>query len=224
LNSCSYRHGQEREQAERRRFGGWGIDDEKKSEHKERPRSGGVLDVCVAKLPCCLGELGGGTVVDWPVLVGSVLASFVAGMTAAWRYASIEATKIWVEDLRHRFEVKKDDREKQKQIRHEKLDQEHALEIKKGEEERRRIGKVRKELESALRIAKEANSIRAKTLFLSTEDKQHYELSLAELRKSHTTLSRLGVRIPHNVNWDEPLAWQLKDHVEYLAKQAEKHA
>jgi hypothetical protein len=145
-------------------------------------------------------------------------------MTTAWRYASIEATKIWVEDLRHRFEVKKEDREKQKQIRHEKLDEARALEIKKSEDERRRIGKVRKELESALRIAKEANSINGRSLYLSAEDRREYEISLAELRKSHTSLSKLGVHIPHNVDWDAPYGWQLKNHVEYLAKQAEKYA
>ncbi|MEU3509241.1 hypothetical protein ABZ733_15305 [Streptomyces longwoodensis] len=96
---------------------------------------------------------------DWAALIGTAASGFVVGMTAAWRIASVEATKIWVEDLRHRFQVKKEDREKLKEIRHNQLDDEHARERAKNEEKRKRRGTALKELQASLRTARQASNV-----------------------------------------------------------------
>jgi hypothetical protein len=57
-------------------------------------------------------------VVDWAALIGVAAFGFVIGMTTAWRIATVETTKAWVGDLRHRFMVKQADREKEQQLRH----------------------------------------------------------------------------------------------------------
>ncbi|WP_406391352.1 hypothetical protein OG806_08215 [Streptomyces sp. NBC_00882] len=176
--------------------------------------------------------------VDWPVLVGAVVSSFVAGLVTAWRYAITHFTKIWVEDLRHRYQVKKEDREKHKQIRHEKLDEARALEITKSAEERKRIVKVRRELERALHTATQAESTYASTAEVEAvrvvrggaryaevkEKRARFEELLSELRGSFTTLAKLGVRIDRNGNWNDPYKTDLQRLILHLSAQAENHA
>lgn len=115
---------------------------------------------------------------------------------------------IWVDDLRHRVEIMKGDREKRQQLRHVKMDEDRAAELKAAEEERKRVRRAHLELTKALPIVNEA----VKTW--ATEPARHREL-VSELRASMERLSSHGVKVAHNINdWRSPH----KGDLQYLAK------
>ncbi|MEV6834821.1 hypothetical protein AB0N17_09935 [Streptomyces sp. NPDC051133] len=175
---------------------------------------------------------------DWAALIGTAASGFIVGMTAAWRIASVEATKIWVEDLRHRFQVKKEDREKQKEIRHNQLDEEHARERARNEDKRKRRGTVLKELQASLTTARQASNVYVYRLDIDVarmtgdaaahaqlqQQWQEYLQVLATLRGHLTKLAVLGVPVKSDADWNEPTQHQIKQLIDHLSRQAETYA
>ncbi|WP_039932797.1 hypothetical protein [Streptomyces viridochromogenes] len=156
--------------------------------------------------------------VDWAGLISTLVFGFAAGMVTAWRKASLEATMIWVDDLRHRVEIMKGDREKRQQLRHVKMDEDRAVELRGAEEERKRIKRAHLELAKALPIANEV----VKTW--AVEPDRHREL-VAELRTSLERLSSHGVKIEHDIdNWRNPFSHELKRIAKNLDTEMHKYA
>ncbi|MEU9475261.1 hypothetical protein [Streptomyces sp. NPDC048191] len=156
--------------------------------------------------------------VDWAGLISTLVFGFAAGMITAWRKASLEATMIWVDDLRHRVEIMKGDREKRQQLRHVKMDEDRAAELKAVEEERKRVRRAHLELTKALPIANET----VKTWAI--EPARHQEL-IGELRASLERLSGCGVKIQHGVdNWRSPFSWELERIAKNIDAETNKYA
>ena len=156
--------------------------------------------------------------VDWAGLISTLVFGFAAGMITAWRKASLEATMIWVDDLRHRVEIKKGDREKRQHLRHAKMDDKRAAEVRETEEERKRIRRAHLEPTKALSIANEA----VKTWAIDPD--RHRDLVVA-LRASLEKLSRHGVKIEHYIDdWHRPFGHDLKRLAKNLDTETNKYA